>query len=137
PGEGVVIGLLDTGIDDANVDLASQIPYRKDGRCLPNDPQDGDGHGTEVASIIAAARNGTGVVGGAYGARLASIKIGSRKDAVWLFDIICALRMASNNPDISIINLSYGVFLSDLLKKCGDMPWLCEFEVELAQRYFE
>ena len=64
-GEGVSIGILDTGVDldhpDLHVDVSRGINCVNP--ALP--PDDGHGHGTHVAGTAAALLNGIGVVGAA------------------------------------------------------------------------
>ncbi|HZJ26526.1 MAG TPA: S8 family serine peptidase [Acidimicrobiia bacterium] len=67
-GAGVVIGIVDTGVDATHPDLATS--YRAEGgwfdpsgRC-PDDPCDGSGHGTAVAGVAVGER--TGVAPGAH-----------------------------------------------------------------------
>jgi subtilisin-like proprotein convertase family protein len=77
-GAGVRVGVFDQGIDPRHVDLDGNLltPLgRQASNLAPGGaPQrDGDNHGTPVAGVIAAERNGTGVVGVAYGASLVSI----------------------------------------------------------------
>ena len=61
-GEGVKVGIIDTGIDTDHPELAGRI---RDGINTVNggDIEDENGHGTHIAGIIAAEKNGIGVVG--------------------------------------------------------------------------
>src|SRR3954468_2669962 len=64
-GEGVVVAILDTGIDKEHPDLKENIIG---GRNFTNEGgtdnwNDGNGHGTHVAGSIAAVENDNGVVG--------------------------------------------------------------------------
>ena len=81
-GKGVSIGLYDTALDIHHPDLAKNIDMSL--RVVaPNggyvDPTriaaTGDEHATSVAGIIAAARNGIGVVGVAYDAKITPVDI--------------------------------------------------------------
>ena len=78
-GNGVVVAVFDTGVDGTHPDLQGQLvdgydPYY--GISLPAD-EDSDtyGHGTHVAGIIAARRDGVGVTGLAYNAKIMPIRI--------------------------------------------------------------
>lgn len=72
-GDGVIVGMVDSGIDtdheDFDSDRFSTINYRFAGT------EDDNGHGTHVAGIIAATKNDIGTHGVAYDADLISIKL--------------------------------------------------------------
>ena len=73
---GVVVAVLDTGIDEAHPELKSQILPGYDFVSHDLDPADDHGHGTEAAGIIAAeANNGLGIAGVASGCRLLPVKV--------------------------------------------------------------
>ena len=63
-GEDVKIGVIDTGICTNHVDLKNRIKdYADFSSSAKDDIEDQNGHGTHVAGIICAERNGVGVVG--------------------------------------------------------------------------
>ena len=68
-GSGITVAVLDNGVDFSHPDLA---PSELDKQYLPRGVAAKD-HGTPVASVIAARRNGSGVHGVAYNANLVSI----------------------------------------------------------------
>lgn len=75
-GSGVKIAILDTGVDGAHPDLASQMV--PGWNAYDNNSNSGDvhGHGTAVAGTAAAAlNNGTGVASLAGGARIMPIRV--------------------------------------------------------------
>lgn len=74
-GSGVTVALIDTGVDTSHAELASALhPASRD--LLRDIPlADGSGHGTAVAGLLAARRNGWGVHGVAYDATLLAIRI--------------------------------------------------------------
>ncbi|WP_298089158.1 S8 family serine peptidase [uncultured Sphingomonas sp.] len=87
-GKGVTIAVIDTGIATSSAEFAGRIsPDSKTfesriARCATCAPEtvtfpldDVQGHGTEVASVALAARNGSGVHGVAYDATLLALKI--------------------------------------------------------------
>lgn len=63
-GENVRVGIIDTGVDTDHIELKNRI---KDGINFSggseDDFEDENGHGTHIAGIVAAERNGVGVVG--------------------------------------------------------------------------
>lgn len=78
-GEGVIVAVMDTGIDSTHPDLQGKVIRRFDCRTgAEADPTinfDTHGHGTHCAGIIAAKNDGRGVVGLAYGAQLFDVRI--------------------------------------------------------------
>ena len=71
-GAGVTVGVLDSGIDATHPDLRPNLAtFSYDGNTGGPALRDYDMHGTHVSGIIAAARNGAGVQGVAYDAKLA------------------------------------------------------------------
>ena len=81
-GLGVVIGVIDSGIEYSHPDLLGQIDTTLDHDAIDGD-DDGSAetssekHGTTVAgTIAAAANNGIGVAGVAYGAKVAGFRQG-------------------------------------------------------------
>ncbi len=106
---GVVVAVLDTGVDGSHPDLAGRVLQGFDvmsGR--PGGDRDPNGHGTHVAGIVAAvAGNGIGVEGFASGVRILPVRVlganGYGDDADLAEGIIWA---ADNGADI--INMSVG-----------------------------
>lgn len=88
-GKGVVIAILDSGINTTTAELAGRISADSTGfeqkiaRCGTCAPEivppfsivDLEGHGTEVASVASAARNGAGVQGMAPDATILALKV--------------------------------------------------------------
>jgi subtilisin family serine protease len=79
----VLVGVLDSGIDASHPDLVGQVDAAASVSCVGGVPNtaaaiwsnDVIGHGTHVSGIIAAAKNGIGIVGVAPGVRLAAVKV--------------------------------------------------------------
>ncbi|WP_067923660.1 S8 family peptidase [Alicyclobacillus shizuokensis] len=74
-GQGVKVGILDTGVDFTHPDLRDNIAAYMDFTGSPAGPRDVEGHGTHVAGIIAAESNNVGLVGVAPGAKLYCAKV--------------------------------------------------------------
>ena len=87
-GKGVTIAVIDTGIATTSAEFAGRISpdskafANKIARCATCAPEtvtfpldDVQGHGTEVASVALAAKNGSGMHGVAYNATLLALKI--------------------------------------------------------------
>lgn len=115
-GQGVKVAVFDAGIDASVPDLAPNLNQALsiDGLTLKPGGQPVhvyDFHGTMVAGVIAAARNGTGLVGVAYGAQLVSIYQGF--DADTLATLSNGFFYARN---VDVMNNSWGydsAFLDD------------------------
>ena len=104
-GAGVRVAVFDQGIDPAHPDLNGNLLTAL-GRNASNLSAGGspvlstDNHGTAVAGTIAAERNGSGIVGVAYGANLVSVY-----DQMTLAEIPNAFAYASN---FDVLNNSWG-----------------------------
>jgi hypothetical protein len=74
-GAGVLVGVVDTGIDLGSPEFAGRIhPSSRDVTGSGRSVQDEDGHGTFVAGVLAAARNNSSIVGIAPEAQLAVMR---------------------------------------------------------------
>ncbi len=113
-GKGVTVGVYDSGVDfrhgdlRANYDSALNFAYR--GMVAPVLPEkvsgpNHDGHGTSVAGLIAAANNGTGTVGVAYGASITGVSI---IDAPFLDSDRANLAAFRHTAAFDVINASWG-----------------------------
>lgn len=109
-GAGVKVGVFDQGIDTNNGDLARNTDLGL-GRnalnlSLGGAPQlNTDNHGTWVAGVIGAARDGQGVVGVAYDAQLVSIYTSDSINANYFTEIRNAFVYAKQ---LDVLNNSWG-----------------------------
>lgn len=75
-GNGLTVAVLDTGLRTTHLDFAGRVVAQRnfttDNAGNPNDASDGDGHGTNVAGIIAANRFHIGI---APGTRIIPLKV--------------------------------------------------------------
>lgn len=109
-GEGIKIGVIDTGIDYNHPDL---FGFGPDGKVVSGydfvdtdeEPLDTNGHGTEVAGIIAA--NGE-LKGIASKAKLIAYRVSSTGESVSSDFIVKAIHRAIDDQ-VDIINISLGV----------------------------
>jgi hypothetical protein len=128
-GQGVVVAVLDTGVDRNHADLAGNIwtnagEIANDG--LDNDGNgyvddvygwnfangnnntlDGNRHGTHVAGTIAAANNGFGATGVAYNSRIMPVKVLSDSGSGSYSGVAQGIRYAVDNG-ADVINMSLG-----------------------------
>lgn len=110
-GAGVTVGVLDSGIDAAHPDLKPNLAdFSYDGNTGGPALRDYDMHGTHVSGIIAAARNGAGVQGVAYDAKLAMIvpKAGASDGEAQVDAAIADVYGRALNANVRIFNNSWG-----------------------------
>jgi subtilisin family serine protease len=106
-GNGIKIGIIDTGIQLDHPDLISNIKGGYNAINPNKSPNDDNGHGTHVAGIVAALNNNIGVVGAAYQAHLYAIKVLNANGSGYLSDVIEGIEWAINHG-MQVINLSLG-----------------------------
>ncbi len=106
---GVVVAVVDTGVDATHEDLAGTVlPGWDFVRGVPGGDHDPYGHGTHVAGIVAAtAGNGKGVTGAAPGVRILPVRVLGDDGYGWTSDIAKGIRWAADQG-ADVINLSLG-----------------------------
>jgi subtilisin family serine protease len=116
-GEGVRVAILDGGIYDLHPDIAPNLDVARSRSFVPNQAFNTDTgtfwHGTHVAGIVAAADNGTGVVGIAPHATLIAVKVlhsgsGSFGGVIQAI-LYAATPIEQGGAGADIINMSLGV----------------------------
>jgi len=106
-GDGVKVGIVDTGIDLDHPDLMANIKGQVNCINPLKTGDDDNGHGTHVAGIVAAIDNDIGVIGVAPKADLYAVKVLSRTGSGYLSDVIEGLTWCINNG-MQVINMSLG-----------------------------
>jgi thermitase len=114
-GQGVKIGIVDTGIDLAHEDLAGKVAEsiscvdsRGDPAQCRGSAQDDSGHGTHVTGIAAASKdNGKGVAGVAPDAQLVVAKVLTSAGAGSADDVTAGIRWVVDHG-ARVVNLSLG-----------------------------
>lgn len=113
-GAGVVIAVVDTGVDLDHPDLEGKLEKGRDFVDGDREPNDENGHGTHVSGIAAAmTNNGTGIAGAAPDARILPVRVLNAEGTGDPTVIAEAIGWAVENG-ADVINLSLGGS-SDLL----------------------
>jgi subtilisin family serine protease len=131
----VTVGIIDTGVDASNPDIAPNFNWRLsrnfakdlaviDGpcevpSCLDAVGSDDGGHGTHVAGIVGAAANGIGVTGVAPDVSLVELKGGQDSGFFFLAPVVNALTYAGDHG-IDVVNMSF--FVDPWLFNCARDP---------------
>lgn len=140
-GKGVVVAIIDTGLDTTHPELRSKIVYK--GNFVAHDQHqfDNDQHGTAVAGVIAAtANNDLGIVGMAPDVKLMALKAcwyedkggGSRCDS---FSLVKALvKTLDLDPDILNMSLTGppDPLIARLIKQASDQGMIIVSAVDQA-----
>ncbi len=114
-GNGIVVAILDTGIDTTHPDLKDRIldgkNFTQEG--TENDYTDRNGHGTHVAGIIGASENDAGVVGVAPEVKFVIGKVLDGEGSGDYDGIIRGIQYAinwrgKNDERVRVINMSLG-----------------------------
>ncbi|MBO4206976.1 S8 family peptidase [Micromonospora echinofusca] len=131
----VTVGVLDTGVDASNPDIAANFSWLLsrnfapdivdiDGECEvagcldPADTDDG-GHGTHVAGTIGAAANGIGLSGVAPNVTLVNLKGGQDSGYFFLNPVVNALVYAGD-AGLDVVNMSF--YVDPWLYNCTANP---------------
>jgi len=73
-GAGITVGIVDSGIDIDNVEFTGRISAASQAFGGNTTYQDEDGHGTAVATVLAAGRNGSNIMGIAWDASIMALR---------------------------------------------------------------
>ncbi len=128
-GQGIVVAVIDSGVDYNHADLDNNIWVNSDeiaGNGIDDDgngfvddirgwdfvnrdnnPMDIDGHGTHVAGVIAAEKNDFGVTGVAFNAKIMPVRVLDSSGGGTHADIAAGIRYAVDNG-ADVLNLSLG-----------------------------
>ncbi len=114
-GEGVIIAVVDSGVDLEHEDLSSKLVGGADFIQPGTSPMDEHGHGTHVAGIAAAITgNGLGVAGTAPGARIMPVRVLDQNGDGFSSDVEAGIRWAVDHG-AKVINLSLGGYAEVVL----------------------
>jgi len=107
-GANINVCVIDSGIDTNHPEFTGIYKGGYDFVNGDADPSDDNGHGTHVAGTVAAALNGSGVVGVAPGVNLYAYKILNKNGSGFFSDVIQALDACAALDGFKITNNSYG-----------------------------
>jgi len=106
--EGMVIAVLDTGVDETHADLEGQLLQGYNVLAPTESPADDNGHGTAIAGILAAeANNDFGIAGTCRKCRLLPVKVLDENGEGTYADLIKGILWAVHQG-ARVINLSLG-----------------------------
>jgi type VII secretion-associated serine protease mycosin len=141
-GAGVIVAVIDTGVDLDHPDLQPNLVTGKtfvSGTTSPNDDQ---GHGTHVAGIVAGVGNNGGIIGVAPEASIMPVKVLNSSGTGSIFDVAdgiswavdhgarvlnLSLGSSQNSSTLtSAVNYAYtkGAFIVAAAGNCGDSTYL-------------
>ena len=131
----VSVGVIDTGLDASNPDLAPNFSWELSRNFAPDIPlvdgacevascldpvgTDDGGHGTHTSGTIGAAANGSGISGVAPNVTLVELKGGQDSGFFFLDPVVNALTYAGN-AGIDVVNMSF--FVDPWLYNCVANP---------------
>lgn len=105
----VRVAVVDTGVDLKHPDLQGVLLDGYNAEAPGKPPQDGYGHGTMCAGLVAAvANNGQGIAGVAPNAKIVPVKVGNSASSV-----VEAMMWAADNADMITMSLSFKPNMSE------------------------
>ena len=105
-GSGITVAVIDTGIDQTHTDLTGNTSASSaSAGSIASSVQDTNGHGTQVAGIIAAARNSVDTHGVAFSSTLLAVKI-SEDGTATNADLAAGVDFAVAQG-VKVINMSF------------------------------
>lgn len=107
-GQGATVAVIDTGIRGGHPDLQGRFIAGRDFVDDDDAPEDGDGHGTHVAGIVAATKdNGIGISSVAPEARVLAVRVLGDDASGTSDDVARGIDFATSRR-VDVINLSLG-----------------------------
>ena len=118
-GEGIVVAVLDTGVDASHTDLQGQLVPGWNMYDNNSNTADVYGHGTQVAGVIAAkSNNGMGVTSIAWNAKVMPVRISGLDGWASTSTIASGLNWAADHG-ARVANISYAVSGSSTVKSAA------------------
>jgi thermitase len=118
-GSGVIVAVIDTGVNPNHPDLAAQLVPGWNFWAGTSDTSDNYGHGTMVAGVIGAIGNNfTGVIGVAYDAKIMPIRISDNEGWAYWSTIAAGLTWAADHG-AKVANISYSVYMDPTVQSAA------------------
>ncbi|WP_240676145.1 S8 family serine peptidase [Botryobacter ruber] len=115
-GRGKTVWIIDSGVDTDHPDLTVDLSKSKSFVSGTTSVEDGYGHGTTVAGIIAAKNNGSGMIGVASGATIVALRVFDNAGAGTLSSAISAVSHVNSYAKAGdVVNMSIGSGISSTL----------------------
>lgn len=120
-GSGVIIAVLDSGVDSGHPDLAANLVPGWNMVDNNSSTADVNGHGTKVSgSAAAVANNGKGSAGVAWGSRIMPVRISNADGYAYFSTVAQGIYWAADNG-AKVVNVSFnGVSGSSAVKSAAD-----------------
>ncbi|MFD8869660.1 S8 family serine peptidase [Streptomyces sp. NPDC059590] len=108
-GQGVKVAVIDTGVNTSLLELKSQVLNGKDfSKTGKGAEEDSDGHGSNMAALIAGTGSGGGIQGVAPGAKILPLKVAVDPHSFAVDSVLSkAIRFAAEQ-NAQVINISMG-----------------------------
>jgi subtilisin family serine protease len=104
---GVIVAVVDTGVQKKHPDLSARMVSGRDFVNNDSTPTDDNGHGTQVAGVIAATANSVGVAGMCGRCRIMPVKaLAANGTGYWTVAAKAIIWAADHGADV--INMSFG-----------------------------
>ncbi|MFF2749938.1 S8 family serine peptidase [Kitasatospora sp. NPDC058048] len=112
----VLVAVLDSGVDDTHPDLRAAVDPKASASCADGRPDARtgawrpdpgvveSGHGTHVAGIVGATRDGHGVTGVAPGVRIAAVRLLGPLGQYYAENVVCGMLWAADHGARAINN---------------------------------
>jgi subtilisin family serine protease len=138
-GKGVVVAVLDSGVDCTHPDIAPNLLLGQSASFVPGEavcvqPGFYFNHGTHVSGTVLGADNGTGIIGVAPEAKLIAVKVLSEFTGSGSFDGVIAGIVYATDQGADVINMSLGA-LFPKAAQLDDVQKEVKAAVEVASAY--
>lgn len=132
-GTGRTVWVIDSGVDTDNPDLNVDLARSKSFIYGVTSVEDGYGHGTRVAGIIAAKNNGSGMIGVASNATVVALRVFDDAGKGTTSRVVTAVNyIVQNGTPGDVINISLGGGISSTLDEAVEIAAAKGFKFAIA-----